>query len=181
MQISDLGFQSIVDAQYEFTEKDKLKHPSCSPPEVVHGLNMVDEKIDVWQLGVILFELCALEKPFDFYKIPTPQELVIPKLPQRFAELQPVLERMLHPNPRMRATMTMLTEQQDCIDLYGEIISLQSKYKVMQVKEPATYSIDNKTTIYAETQQSTLNLTKAVQQNPSCFDAQIYCPIEVFA
>jgi serine/threonine protein kinase len=46
------------------------------PPEVCKG-HPYDSKADVWAMGVIIYELITLKKPFDSEKLKTLFEMII--------------------------------------------------------------------------------------------------------
>jgi serine/threonine-protein kinase PpkA len=74
-------------------------------PEQGHA-EALDERSDLYSLGIILFEMLTREKP---YRAENPMAIVykhrkdaIPRLPQKFAQVQPVLERLLAKDPADR-------------------------------------------------------------------------------
>ncbi|MBS0579672.1 MAG: serine/threonine protein kinase [Proteobacteria bacterium] len=79
--------------------------PHYMSPEQGHA-EPIDERSDLYSLGVILFEMLAGHKP---YRAENPMAIVykhrkepIPRLPAEFAALQPVLERLLAKRPQDR-------------------------------------------------------------------------------
>jgi tRNA A-37 threonylcarbamoyl transferase component Bud32 len=79
--------------------------PHYMSPEQGHA-EPIDERSDLYSLGVILFEMLAGHKP---YRAENPMAIVykhrkepIPRLPPQFAALQPVLERLLAKRPQDR-------------------------------------------------------------------------------
>jgi serine/threonine protein kinase len=79
--------------------------PHYMSPEQGHA-EAVDERSDLYSLGVILFEMLTGEKP---YRADNPMAIVykhrkepIPQLPPQFAAVQPLLERLLAKVPADR-------------------------------------------------------------------------------
>jgi serine/threonine-protein kinase PpkA len=79
--------------------------PHYMSPEQGHA-EAVDERSDLYSLGVILFEMLTGEKP---YRADNPMAIVykhrkepIPQLPPQFAAVQPLLERLLAKAPADR-------------------------------------------------------------------------------
>jgi serine/threonine protein kinase len=79
--------------------------PHYMSPEQGHG-EPIDGRSDLYSLGVILFEMLAREKP---YKADNPMALIykhrkepVPRLPEAFESMQPILERLLAKVPEDR-------------------------------------------------------------------------------
>jgi serine/threonine protein kinase len=79
--------------------------PHYMSPEQGHA-EPVDERSDLYSLGVILFEMLTGEKP---YRADNPMAIVykhrkepVPQLPPQFAAVQPLLERLLAKAPADR-------------------------------------------------------------------------------
>jgi len=82
-----------------------LGTPHYMSPEQGHA-EPIDERSDLYSLGVSLFEMLVGEKP---YRADNPMAIVfkhrkepIPQLPSHFADVQPLLERLLAKSPADR-------------------------------------------------------------------------------
>jgi eukaryotic-like serine/threonine-protein kinase len=79
--------------------------PHYMSPEQGHG-EPIDARSDLYSLGVIVFEMLAREKP---YQAENPMAIIykhrkepIPRLPEQFEMLQPMIERFLAKEPQDR-------------------------------------------------------------------------------
>jgi tRNA A-37 threonylcarbamoyl transferase component Bud32/ActR/RegA family two-component response regulator len=79
--------------------------PHYMSPEQGHG-EPIDSRSDLYSLGIIVFEMLAREKP---YAAENPMAIIykhrkepVPRLPDRFAALQPMMERFLAKEPKDR-------------------------------------------------------------------------------
>jgi serine/threonine protein kinase len=97
--------------------------PHYMSPEQGHA-EPVDERSDLYSLGVILFEMLTGEKP---YRADNPMAIVykhrkepIPQLPPQFAAVQPLLERLLAkaPGDRFAGAQQAAEALQGMLDLW---------------------------------------------------------------
>jgi serine/threonine protein kinase len=97
--------------------------PHYMSPEQGHA-EPVDERSDLYSLGVILFEMLTGEKP---YRAENPMAIVykhrkepIPQLPPQFAAVQPLLERLLAkaPGDRFAGAQQAAEALQGMLDLW---------------------------------------------------------------
>jgi tRNA A-37 threonylcarbamoyl transferase component Bud32/DNA-binding response OmpR family regulator len=102
----DFGMSKDAALALDITETGTIfGTPHYMSPEQGHA-EPLDERSDLYSLGVILFEMLTREKPF---RAENPMAIVykhrkdaIPQLPQKFAPVQPVLERLLAKLPAGR-------------------------------------------------------------------------------
>ena len=102
----DFGLSKDAALALDITETGTIfGTPHYMSPEQGHA-EAVDERSDLYSLGIILFEMLTREKP---YRAENPMAIVykhrkdaIPRLPQKFSQVQPVLERLLAKEPADR-------------------------------------------------------------------------------
>lgn len=89
---------------------DVVGSPNYMSPEQIKSAKDVDERTDIWSLGVILFELISGRVPFLADGLPQLCAMVLQDSPPRLSELRPevpeelsnVVARCLEKNPRER-------------------------------------------------------------------------------
>ena len=95
----DFGMSKDAALTLDITETGTIfGTPHYMSPEQGHA-EPLDERSDLYSLGVILFEMLTRQKPF---RAENPMAIVykhrkaaIPQLPAKFAPVQPVLEKLL--------------------------------------------------------------------------------------
>jgi serine/threonine protein kinase len=102
----DFGLAKRLRLQMEITGSGEIfGTPYYMSPEQGHG-NPVDERSDIYSLGVIFYEMLTGEKPYQAENamgiIYLHAQAPIPLLPARFAEYQALLNMMLAKNPEDR-------------------------------------------------------------------------------
>lgn len=102
----DFGLAKRLRLQMEITGSGEIfGTPYYMSPEQGHG-NPVDERSDIYSLGVIFYEMLTGEKPYQADNamgiIYLHAQAPIPLLPARFAEYQSLLNMMLAKNPEDR-------------------------------------------------------------------------------
>ncbi|KAG0211186.1 G2-specific serine/threonine protein kinase [Mortierella sp. GBA30] len=112
VKLGDFGLsRSLTNPQKAFAQT-YVGTPFYMSPELISE-SVYDTKSDIWSLGCVVFEMCALEPPF---LADTQGELSakirvgrIPMLPAQYSqELGQVVRAMLQVNPRKRPTTTDL-------------------------------------------------------------------------
>ncbi len=99
----DFGLAKRARLESEITDKGEIfGTPYYMSPEQGHG-NGVDERSDIYSLGVIFYEMLTGKKP---YKADTAMGIIylhanapVPLLPARFAQYQVLINMMLAKNP----------------------------------------------------------------------------------
>jgi eukaryotic-like serine/threonine-protein kinase len=106
MALIDFGMSKDAALAQDVTDTGLIfGTPSYMSPEQGHG-EPIDARSDLYSLGVIVFEMLTQAKP---YAAENPMAIIykhrkepVPQLPERFAALQPLLERFLAKDPRDR-------------------------------------------------------------------------------
>ena len=111
----DFGLAKRLRLQMEITGSGEIfGTPYYMSPEQGHG-NPVDERSDIYSLGVIFYEMLTGEKPYQAENamgiIYLHAQAPIPLLPARFAEYQSLLNMMLAKNPEDRLQSVADVEQ----------------------------------------------------------------------
>src|SRR4029077_5331363 len=99
LALIDFGLAKDAALDVEMTDRGFIfGTPHYMSPEQGHG-EPIDERSDLYSLGVILFEMLARETPFD---AENPTAIIykhrkepIPRLPERFKNMQPLIDRLL--------------------------------------------------------------------------------------
>jgi len=102
----DFGLSKDTAVDMELTDRGLIfGTPHYMSPEQGHG-EPIDARSDLYSLGVIVFEMLTREKP---YAAENPMAIIykhrhapIPKLPKRFATLQPLINCLLAKKPEDR-------------------------------------------------------------------------------
>jgi serine/threonine protein kinase len=99
----DFGLAKQAALELDLTDKGLIfGTPHYMSPEQGHG-RVVDERTDLYSLGILLYEMLTARKP---YVADNPMTVLylhanapLPQLPEPLMELQPVLERLLAKSP----------------------------------------------------------------------------------
>jgi serine/threonine protein kinase len=110
----DFGLAKELAVKTEITGRGEIfGTPYYISPEQGHG-KKVDERSDLYSLGVVFYELLTTKKPF---RADTPMAVIylhgnaeIPRLPPELAGFQPVIDRLLakQPGQRFQSAMELL-------------------------------------------------------------------------
>jgi serine/threonine protein kinase len=115
----DFGLAKSIDETVPFTTAGEIRgSPYYVSPEQAMG-NTVDQRSDLYSLGIILYEMLTGERPYKGSTVisilAAHQEEPIPRLPQKLAQFQPLVDGLLAKDPEQRinnadAAMAMLAK-----------------------------------------------------------------------
>jgi serine/threonine protein kinase len=116
VKLADFGFATEV----ALADRERVGTPFYAAPEVLSaGVATIDARADVWALGVVLFELAALDKPFpgttvDEIRAKVAEDgLEIPSFVD--AEVAQVIRMLLQRDPARRPTCGELLVDTPCL------------------------------------------------------------------
>jgi NIMA (never in mitosis gene a)-related kinase 1/4/5 len=115
IKLGDFGIAKILGSSVEMAAS-MVGTPQYLSPELCQG-HHYDQKSDVWALGCVLYELCALHKPFDGTNLPAIILSIMrskpPPLPTNLSqELRDMVELLLQPVAEDRPTVAQLFEME---------------------------------------------------------------------
>jgi serine/threonine protein kinase len=104
----DFGLAKSIDETVPLTTAGEIRgSPYYVSPEQALG-NTVDQRSDLYSLGVIMYEMLTGERPFKGSTVisilAAHQEDPIPRLPEKLAEFQPLIDGLLAKDPEQRIT-----------------------------------------------------------------------------
>ena len=102
----DFGLAKHVALKMEVTDKGLIfGTPHYMSPEQGHGRE-IDSRSDIYALGVMLYEMLTGKKPFDAENhmaiLVHHAKAPIPKLPERIASIQPLIDTLMAKSPADR-------------------------------------------------------------------------------
>lgn len=113
--LTDFGISKTEGTDSDFTSFDvKVGTPRYMSPEQLLGAS-VDQRSDLYSLGIVFYEMLVGEKPFDNQDtVATTLNSITnktPKLPPEFKQYQPILNKLItpHPNDRFNTAEELLS------------------------------------------------------------------------
>ncbi|ORY02602.1 never in mitosis gene a-related expressed kinase 2 [Basidiobolus meristosporus CBS 931.73] len=144
IKLGDFGLSRVLDDPATMFAKTYVGTPYYMSPELING-QPYDAKSDIWALGCVLYEICALKPPFPaqsqavlFNKILTGS---VPRLPSYYSnDLNNVVKSMLQLSPSARPTTTQLL-QVDKIHNYTRNLEHQPNLKTKEEELNSRYRV----------------------------------------
>lgn len=105
IKLGDFGIAKVLSSGHDMAAT-VVGTPHYLSPEVVHG-KPYDNKSDIWALGCVLYEMCALCKPFDASNIPGIIMKIVRANPRPIdasysTDLKNMVSLLLRPSPEER-------------------------------------------------------------------------------
>lgn len=137
--LSDFGLVKLVDSSQKITSSEVMGTPAYIAPEQIHKSSTVDHRVDIYALGVMLYEMLAGQVPFD---ADTPAAIIykqlsasIPNLRQFRSDVSDYLVNIVEkalmkdPEQRYQTVQAMLDDLQlgyrsECADVVSVQLGL---------------------------------------------------------
>ncbi|KAF7790749.1 hypothetical protein EIP86_001706 [Pleurotus ostreatoroseus] len=139
VKLGDFGLSKAL-AQTSFAQT-YVGTPYYMSPELMQE-KAYDSKSDIWSLGCLIYELCALKPPFHEAKTHAELSILIrngriPPLPKGYSPaLSAVIKAMLNLNPAMRPSAAQLL-QHERIDLAYKVAETQKMLNTVKTHKAA--------------------------------------------
>ncbi|XP_023830258.1 serine/threonine-protein kinase Nek2 [Salvelinus sp. IW2-2015] len=123
VKLGDFGLARILNHDTSFA-KTFVGTPYYMSPEQINRMSY-NEKSDIWSLGCLLYELCALSPPFTAYNQKELAEKIregkFRRIPYRYSEeLNTLLSRMLHLKDYLRPSVESILQSSLLTDLVAD-------------------------------------------------------------
>lgn len=114
-----IGDMNVSKKLHKGQLQTQIGTPYYMSPEIWHN-RPYDAKSDIWSLGCMIYELCALKPPFLGDSFPTLKRAIIggryPAIPQVFSDsLKSTISQMLRLNPKDRPSAAALLKSPELI------------------------------------------------------------------
>jgi serine/threonine-protein kinase len=150
VKVLDFGISKVADgitpsADYSMTKSTTLMgSPLYMSPEQLRSLRSVDQRTDIWALGVILFEMLVGSPPFEGDTLPdlsvkiivTEPPLLRSKRPDAPAALEAIISRCLEKEVTKR--VTDVAELASLLAPFGSLGAAGSLERILKVAAPTS-------------------------------------------
>ncbi|KAJ7281578.1 kinase-like protein [Mycena rebaudengoi] len=142
------------------------RHPTTMSPELMQE-KAYDSKSDIWSLGCLIYELCALKPPF--HEAKTHSELSvfirnarIPPLPRGYSQaLGAVIKAMLNLNPAMRPSAAQLLQHERLNTIKSHKATLTSKERDLLARESTLNETESRITDMIQQRDAQIQLLQS--------------------
>lgn len=105
--LTDFGIAKLIQTDNDLTVTGTVMgSPHYLSPELAQGIRRVDGRSDLYSLGIILHEMLTGRKPYtaDSFAATLMAHIQrpLPRLPEQFSDLQPLLDKLLAKKPEAR-------------------------------------------------------------------------------
>jgi NIMA (never in mitosis gene a)-related kinase len=139
MQMGDFGISKVL-ACTVAVARTQIGTPYYLSPELCQE-NPYTWPSDIWAMGCILYELCALKVPFDAANIPSLVEKIcrgsVPQVPDRYSPfVRQLCSRLLNRDPKLRPSTDEILEMPE-IKAVIQSISAEEEASAPKAMPPA--------------------------------------------
>ena len=111
-----------------YDKVDIFEGTNCSPPEVFEGMDYDSKVVDVWTLGVILYTMVTGTQPCSEENLDRSKKFSLTFPAYMSSHCRKVIEKMLHPSPRKRISISELKRDEWLNDLTLRSVEYQLAY-----------------------------------------------------
>ncbi|EGR29124.1 protein kinase domain protein [Ichthyophthirius multifiliis] len=141
VKIGDFGISRVL----QYTQEQAMSvvgTPYYMSPELCKN-QPYSSKSDIWALGCVIYQLCALKLPFDANNLMGLMQKIIKdkfqEIPQLYSQdMQRLIEQILTKDEKLRSNLMDILNQQFCKQVMQEFVNLEGNAQTIVYKKTHT-------------------------------------------